>query len=262
MQGLTRNRTTMAAVGIWALLSAAAPAFAEDPAEDARVREAQNLVEVLARLRTAGDKDGLSDAFGRVVKAHNELRTDAMRGKLQSALGDVLGDEGLGAVCLKAADALGQLNDPAGGWQQLRRHLPGVQEEAVGPFPLRVIQAVGALAPDAALGPLEQLVEKAKDPNVSRHAIQALGKYGWSRKRLRALTSLGDLLVKLRPGGADALQGRGGGRDARERYDFLRGTLTAALNELTGQTLESAEAWIALYKTHKRSPKVLFKVER
>lgn len=243
------------------LLVLAGPARAGDPAEEARVRDAENALSVLARLEEQRDKPGLSAAFAKLVKVHNELRTDAMRGRIQAALGDLVGNDDLGAVCMKAADALGRLNDPKGAYNQLRRHLPPVKLEAAGPLPLRVIQAVGALAPEAAIGSLVRLMEKAKDANVSRHAIQALGKYGWSKKRVSILKELGGFLLKLRPGVVGP-GGKGGGREARDRYDFLSGTLTAALNELTGQELVGPDEWLALYKANKKTPKKLFKVDR
>jgi hypothetical protein len=250
------------ALGLLLLLFPAA-AFAGDPVEDARIRESESFIETLARFAEARDKKALAEALPRFVKIHNELKTEGARAKVRRAVGALLDDEELGAVRMKAADAFGRINDPKGGWQELRGHMPDVSIEACGPFPLRVVQAVGALAPDEAITALRRLMEKAKDANVSRYAIQALGKYGWSSKRVRILKDLATLLSKMRPGAIDPRKGRGGGGEAaRQRYQFLRETLTAALNELTGQALESADAWIVFYKENKKSPKKLFKVER
>jgi hypothetical protein len=254
-------RATACILGIAVACLPAGEALAADPAEEARIAEAENLIGVLERFAEATDKQGLAGALPRIVKSHNELKTDSVRRKLQAALGGVLGGDALGAVRMKAADALGRLNDPPGAWKHLRRHLPSVREKACGPFPLRVIQAVGALAPDAAITSLERLMEDAKDANVSRYAIQALGKYGWSKKRVRVLEDVARYLQKLRPGGGGG--GRTGrGASSRQRYDFLRATITAALNELTGQELVSADAWIELYEANKKTPKKLFKVQR
>ncbi len=244
-----------------ALLLFAAPVQAGDPVEEARIRDAENALSVLANLEKAKDKARLAEALANLEKMHNALKTDSMRGKIQSAIGGLIKSDDLGAVRMKAADSLGRLNDPRGAYAQLKGHLPAVKVTAAGPLPLRVIQAVGSLAPDAAIAPLKRLMEKAKDANVSRYAIQALGKYGWSKKRVSILKDMGSFLTKLRPG-VGPKGGRGGGRKARERYSFLSGTLTAALNELTGQELVSAEEWLALYKANKKSPKKLFKVDR
>ncbi|MDA1194611.1 MAG: hypothetical protein O2894_05445 [Planctomycetota bacterium] len=240
-----------------------ASARAGDPVEDARVAEAETLLERLAAWTEAEDKPSLETALPRVVKSHNELQTKAVRAKLQKAVGELLGIEALGAIRLAAADTLGQLNDPKGAYDELRGHLPSVKEAAVGPVPLRVIQAVGALAPDAAIASLVSLMEKAEDANVSRYAIQALGRYGWSRQRAKVLSSLAEYLRRLRPAGGNRTKGRGGGEEARQRYDFLQQTLVAALRELTGQdTLDTGDKWLEAWDEHKRNPAKLFTFER
>jgi hypothetical protein len=124
-----------------------------------------------------------------------------------------------------------------------------------------VIQAVGALAPEPAVAALQRLMGKAKDANVSRYAIQALGKYGWSKQRVKVLGELLTYLKKLRPGGV-AKGSKGGGQAARERYNFLRLTLVAALDELTGQKLRDPEKWLATYKDNKKQLGKLFTFER
>ena len=251
------RRSSLAAILTVALLGAAV-AGADDPAEDGRIGEANTFLEHLATLQEAKRKDELAVALVKAVQIHNGLKTDAVRAHLQQGVGNLLGDEALGAVRMKAADALGKFNDPDGAYAQLRPHLPPTKDPTVGPFPLRVVQAVGALAPDAALATLTKLMEKGKDANASRYAIQALGKYGWSKQRAKVLGSLAAFLKKLRPGGLDPRKGKAGGEAARERYDFLRVTLVTALNELTGRKLETPEQWLDLVKENKRTLEKLF----
>jgi len=234
---------------------------AADPVEQFRVNEATSWIEHVARLQAAVKKAELTKALAKVVDIHNKLRTNAVRGKLQKAIGDLIKDESLGAVRMSAADTLGRLNDPKGAWKQLKRFLPAVGDAAVGPLPLRVAQAVGSVAPDAAILPLVKLMEKAKDMNVSRYAIQALGKFGWSKQRTKVLRSLGGFLARLRPG-VSTSKTRGGGQAARRRYDFLRVTLGGALNELTGQKIDGADKWLATWKANKKKPSKLFTFER
>jgi len=250
-------------VSVGAASVGATPAWAGDPVEDARVAEAKNLLEKLAAWTDDANKAKVEKALPKLVKVHNELKTNAMRGKLQKAAGDMLRKDELGAVRMAVADTLGRLNDPKGAYKQLKPHLPAVKVTAAGPFPLRVIQAVGALAPDSAIPTLTKLMQKAKDNNVARFAIQALGKFGWSRSRTKVLTSLAEFLRRLRPGGSDLRKGRAGGQAARVRYDFLQRTLVAALLELTGQKkYDTVDKWLVAWKANKKTPAKLFAFER
>lgn len=231
--------------------------------EDARVREATTLLERLEAWTEAADKDRLEKALPKVEKVHNELRTQSMRVKLQKALGAIVGEEACGRLRLLAADSLGRLNDPDHAWKQLKPHLPDVGDTAVHPVPLRAVQAVGALAPDAAIATLSKLLEKAKDANASRHAAQALGKYGWSKRREAVLKTLAEYLRRVRPSQRGGGKGRGGGEAARERYAMLRDTMVVAMQELTGRKeLDSDEKWLEAWKTHKKKPAALFTFER
>ena len=244
------------------LLAGADRACAGDPVEDARIAEAENLLERITTFQGAKKKADLERALNRVPKVHNELKTGSMRTKLQKALGLVMKDEALGGTRSVAADTLGRLNDPKGSWGVLKKQLPSVKVEAAGPFELRVIQAVGLLAPDAAISSLLTLMGKAKDANVSRYAIQALGNYGFSKRRTTVLSDLCKALRKLRPGGTDPRLSRGGGRAARERYNFLQLSFVSALNELTGQNHDSADKWLEVYKAGKKDLGSLFTFEK
>ena len=238
------------------------PALAGDPVEDARIATTETLLERLATFRVEKKRPDLERALARVPKAHNGLKTNAVRAKLRAELGRVMGDEALGSTRAVAAGTLGELNDPKGAWKVLKPFLPKLKLEAAGPFPLRVIQAVGQVACEASIASLLKLMEKAKDPNVSRYAIGALGKYGWSKRRASVLSDLVEFLRKLRPGGTDPRKSRGGGQAARERYNFLQLSLVAAMNELTGQKFDSADKWLAAYKDNKKALAKLFTFER
>lgn len=260
---MTRRTASSATLALTCLLLIAGPAWAGDPVEDARIAEAETHLENLAAWTKAGDKERLERALPRIEKSHNELRSNTMRAKLQKALGAVVGEEACGRVRMLAADSLGRLNDPKGAWKALKPHMPSVKDATVGPVPLRVIQAAGALAPDSAIGTLTTLMEKGKDANASRHAAQALGKYGWSRNRTRVLTSLAEYLRRLRPGGTNLKAGRAGGEAARERYQILQQSMVAALIEITGRKdLDTADKWLEAWKTHKKKPAELFTFER
>ena len=226
------------------------------------MREAQTLIERLAALAEAKQKDALERSLPRFVKLHNELTSKSARAELLKAAARILGDEDLGGVRITTATALGQVNDPAGAWKVLKGYLPSVKDEASGPFPLAVIQAVGALAPDAALAVLLPLMEKAADTNVSRYAIQALGKYGWSKQRVKVLGDLLDYLKRVRPGVGGGQAGKAGGEAARVRYNFLRTTLVVALDELTGQKLGDVDKWLEAHKENKKTLEKLFTFER
>jgi hypothetical protein len=245
------------------LLGPWAAARAEDPLEAGRVLAAEHLLEVFATFLEADRGPEAAEAFPRLVEAHNTLRTEPVRRRILASLAEALDQEALGLdVRLQAADALGRVNDADGAWKHLKRHVPDRREEAAGPLPLRVLQAVGALAPDGALKVLTDLMEKAEDANVSRHAIQALGKYGWSKRRVKVLEALVDAMRRLRPGGLDPRKGRGGGEAVRERFAFLQETFVAALDELTGREIGSVDGWFAAVEAHRRDLEALFLVER
>jgi len=209
-----------------------------------------------------GSKVEIERLLPRLVKLHNTLKSSAVRGRLLKAAGYVMGLEALGATRTAVATALRQVNDPKAAWKEMKRFMPSVKVAAAGPFPLSVVQSVGVLAPEGALPALLQLKDKAKDDNVARYAIQALGKYGWSKQRTRVLGALLTSLKRLRPGGTNLRKGKAGGKASRARYEFLRVTLVAALDELTGQKLADVDKWLAAYKEHKRKLGALFTFKR
>ncbi len=244
------------------LLCLAGSARAADPAEEARVREASTLIKRLAEYAAAKQKADVERSLPRLVKLHNELKSKTVRGKLLAAAADLMQNEDLGGARMAVAGALAEVNDPKGAWKHLKGLLPSVKVTASGLLPLRVIQTVGALAPDAALPTLLQLMQKAKDANVARYAIQALGKYGWSKQRVKVLAELLDYLRKLRPGASGGKGGKAGGAEARRRFNFVRETLLVALGELTGQKLLDEDKWLAAHKANKKSLGKLFTFER
>lgn len=234
-------------------------AHGEDPLEALRQEDVATCVGRLGAARLQAQKDQVRPLLDEAVALHNLLASDTHRRRLQAAVGALLGDESMGGARLDAADALGRFKDPDGAYRQLRPHLPGVRDEAASPLAIRVLDAVGALAPDAAAAVLTDLMQKAADVNVARHAIQALGGYGWSRRRLKVLDSLLETLRRLRPAGPDARSGRGSGAGSRERYNALQPALVEAMNRLTGQQLAGPDQWFALAEAHKKDLEPIFR---
>lgn len=259
---MRRYAATIRALTCLALLCLAGAAHAADPAEEARMREADTLIAQLAGFAKVKQKPEIERALPRLVKLHNELKSSAVRSKLLKAAADLMANEELGGARMAVAGALAEVNDPKGAYKHLKGLLPSVKVPAAGPLPLRVIQTVGMLAPDAALPALFRLMHKAKDNNVSRYAIQALGKYGWSKQRVKVLAEILDLLRKLRPGGSGGQGGKAGGKAARVRYAFLRQTAVVALDELTGRKLADVDKWLAAHKEYKKKLAQLFTFER
>ena len=118
------------------LLCLAGRAWAADPAEEARAREAEALITRLAAAVEAHKKPDVERALPRLVKLHNELKSAPVRAKLLKAAAGVMSVEKLGAARMSAADALAKVNDPKAAWKELKRFLPSVKVKAAGPFQL------------------------------------------------------------------------------------------------------------------------------
>lgn len=256
-------RPTSVPLLLVAIAVGGAAAWAEDPLEKVRIEDAQSLLARIGTLHEAKDRAALEAELPGLVRLHNELLHTGMRSKLQAAAGDLVGDEELGALRLLAVDALAQLKDPDGAWKQLRPHVPAPADETVPQLGLRVLDAVGRLAPHAAIPSLVALMEKGKDLNAARYAAAALGGYGWSKKRAKVLGELGTQLRRLRPGGLEASpDGRGAGQALRERYDALGATILDALNRLTGQRIDGPDQWLEALEKAEKDPESLFRNRR
>jgi hypothetical protein len=251
------RRLTAAALVLLAT-GAALPALAGEPE---RLTEATALADRIAELRKAQDRAALETELRRVAELHNALETAAARARLQAEVGDVLRDKDLGATRVTAADVLGALHDEKA-WGQLRRSLPDADLEAALPLDLRVVRSAGLVAAPTAAGPLLDLARKAKDANLAREAVEALGNFGYAKGRAGVLADLLELAARLKPGGAGGSRGTKGSADGAERWAALQAPLLKSMNQLTGRTEASLEHWFALAKEKKGKLDDLFVRER
>lgn len=248
-------RTPLLALSlVLALLLPGRPAGADAAA---RAAEANALLARLVALVKAKDRAGLEPELAKVAAVHNALDDAALRGRLQAAVGDALGEADLGSARVKAAEVLGDLHDERV-WLQLKRALPAPELEAALPVHLAVVKAAGRVAAPAAAAPLSELARKARDPNLSRAAIEALGGFGWARNRAGVLRDLLDLVPLTDGGAGGGARGAKASPEAAAAWRALKPTLLASLNTLTGRTEASLEHWQALEKQHRKDLEALF----
>lgn len=230
----------------------AAPCCAD---EAQRLEQAAALIEQLATARRGGERAALEAALPKVPELHNALDDKAARGRLQSAVGDVLDEDALPVgVRLLAADTLGAMHDERV-WTQLKREWPATDLEAALPLHVRLVECAGKVAAPASAASLIDLLRNGRDANLVRASVDALAEFGWAKNRVSVLQALGDT-IPLTAGG-----GRRGAEVART-LESLRPALLASLNRLTGRTEPTLEAWTELLKTHKRRLDELFQRER
>jgi hypothetical protein len=229
--------------------------------EAARIAEAQALAEKVDALRKSQDRTALEAELAKVAALHNALDDKPMRTRLQGAVGDVLAEEALAATRLKAADVLGDLHDEKV-WNQLKRVWPSADLEAALPIHLRVVAAAGKVAASASVTPLLDLAKKAKDGNLVRAAVEALGGFGWAKNRLTILLDLGALIPLTDGGTPGGARGAKVSPESAAAWRELKPTLLKALNALTGRAEAVLESWTALLKEHKKKPEALFIRER
>jgi hypothetical protein len=244
-----------------ALTAAFAPGHAAHADETERVVQAKALADKLDALRKAQDKTPLEAELAKVAALHNALDDKPMRARLQAAVGDVLADEPLGAVRLKAADVLGEIHDEKV-WTQLKRAWPTADLETALPLHLRVVASAGKVAAAASVTPLLDLAKKAKDPNLVRASVEALGGFGWAKNRVSILLDLGGLIPLTEGGAAGGVRGAKVSPESAAAWRELKPALLKALNALTGRSEAALEAWTALLKEHKKKPEDLFVRER
>lgn len=243
-----------------AALPLACPAAARAD-ETERIAQAVALADQIEALRKAQDKTALEPQLGKVAALHNALDDKPTRARLQAVVGDVLHEEALAVVRLKAADVLGDLHDERA-WTQLKREWPSTDLEAALPLHLRVVAAAGRLAAAASTPSLLDLAKKAKDPNLVRAAIEALGGFGWAKNRVTILTDLGGLIPLTDGGAAGGARGAKVSAETAAAWRALKPALLKTLNDLTGRSEPALEAWTALLKAHKKDPESLFLREK
>ena len=229
--------------------------------ETERIAQATALADKIETLRKAQDRTALESELAKVAALHNALDDKALRTRLETVVGDVLHEETLAATRLKAADVLGDLHDERA-WLQLKREWPSADLEAALPLHLRVVASAGRLAAAASVTPMLELAKKAKDPNLVRAAIEALGGYGWAKNRVSILTDLGGLIPLTDGGAAGGARGAKVNADTAAAWRGLKPVLLKALNTLTGRSEAALESWTALLKEHKKDPESLFLREK
>jgi hypothetical protein len=242
-----------------ALALAGASGALADEAE--RIAEAKALADRLDALRKARDRTPLEAALPKVAALHNALDDKPARARLQAAVGDVLDDDELGATRLRAADVLGDLHDEKV-WTQLKREWPSAELETALPLHLRVVAAAGRVAAAASVTPLLDLAKEAKDQNLVRASVEALGGFGWAKNRVTILLDLAALIPRTDGGAAGGLRGAKTSPEDAAAGRELKPVLLKALNVLTGRSEGSLEAWTALLKAHRKKPEDLFTRER
>jgi hypothetical protein len=241
------------------LLGATAQTARTDETE--RIAQAVALAEKLDTLRKAQERPALETELGKVAALHNALDDKPTRARLQVAVGDVLNDEALAATRLKAADVLGEMHDEKV-WTQLKRAWPATDLEAALPIHLRVVAAAGKVAAPASVTPLLELARKAKDTNLVRAAMEALGGFGWAKNRVSILLDLGELIPLTDGASGGGARGAKVSADSAAAWRALKPTLLKALNDLTGRAEAVLESWTALLKQNKKNPEALFVRER
>lgn len=215
------------------------------------------FLEQLHAMVETRDKPALTKALVHLVTLHNNSKSKKDRAALVKAAGEILRDKALGSARAEAADALGRLNDEKGAFRQLAKALPSIKDGTVDALGLRVIGAIGYLAPDAGANPLLNLAERCADPNAAIHAVRALGDFGYSKHRARILASLLKR-SKARAPGQTRPGGRGTDIEARRLWQALSREIVTALNKLTGRTVADIEGWYALQREHKKKLEKLF----
>lgn len=129
------------------------------------------------------------------------------------------------------------------------------------------VEAAGLLPHDSLVGPLLKIVDKSKTWPVAASAMEALGSYGRSKKRVKILEALVKTTLKSRSGGKGRMGGGSGGGMGDEfvpdgyipqseggpsgRWASLAGELGPTLNKLTGQKVTSLSDWFLLVKQRK-----------
>lgn len=239
-------------LAVLALAWVAVPAEAAD--DKAAVESAKALADEIETARKAKDGSALSGLLEKLPDAHNGIEHGATRKKLQKAAGAVLKTKGLEATADKAIEALAALNDPKGAYGQLKRHMPGPKDKTpIDDKGRAVMAATAKLAPDSAIGSLEELATKSRDYVAAGLAIAALGHYGKSKKRAAILESLVKLISRFKPPVGQQI-----GEETQKRWTALGEPLIVACNRLTNRKENSPDAWLTLWKENKKKPSELF----
>lgn len=230
-----------------------APARAEEPQP---ATPAAQLAAAIDLAREARDASAWAGHLARLGELWPEA-SEADRKLLATQLGHAFKarEEPVQQAALAAAVAT---KDGEAAWKAgLKALLPDAKDEEGGALGLKALEAVRVLAPDAAIGTLQGLLEKAKDPQVAAAAFAALGGYERSKQRVAILEGLVKVLRLQMPSSGG---GQGGKNPSgpSPRWKALEPKALPALNALTGQRVGTLEAWIQLHDENKKKPAVLF----
>lgn len=227
-------------------------AFAADDKAD--VEAAKKLATDMATARKAKDVAALEALLKTLPGVHNSIENKPTRGKLQKAAGALVKAKGFDTLSSPAIVALTALNDPKGAYKQLKKHMPGAKDKKEATDTGKaVLNAIGELTPNEAIGALSDLAEKSKDYDVGALAITALGKYKASKKRVVILESLVKLISRFQPPRGVQI-----GVEAAKRWKALGSPLINACNTLTSRRETTPDAWLTLWKENKKKPADLF----
>lgn len=253
-------------------------------AEPDKGKEVEGLLGTLKKAHK-GDEDGvLPQALDSAVALHNGSEDPALRGKIQAALGALLKAKNAGSGRSAAASALAKLNDPAGAYKALKPAFPSAKRAEVAPYELRVVEAVGALVPPAAVADAAQLLKKGRARPAVVAAIQALGCYGQAGTvRVKVLGELLDAgamwkakadaaakkLAKRKPPKEPKnpkkapkeprpKKGDVKAKQAVDDWQAYAPVLLESLNKLTGSTRPSVDDWLAIRQDKKAKLEDLF----
>lgn len=241
-----------------AVLAFAAPADAADASD------APDHVKLLRDHLRAKDGDGIKDELNLISAAYGRTAGKVTRTRMLAAVGQALRmkNEDIQSAAL---DAFEEMKDPDA-WRHYGSFLKRSFKKEFPRLSSQAMDVTRALTPDAAIAPLLLIVKKSKNLAAAAKAVETLGAYRQSRRRMKILAALIAATQKEKPGvrGRDntVVYGpRSTGEQARNRWHALARPMVVAANELTGQDYASAEDWFDAWRTYKRKPRELFRDE-
>lgn len=169
------------------------------------------------------------------------------------------------ALRIAALCALGQMahEDCA---TYVKRYLKPYHDAPRQRVALAAIDAAGLVADDSLVRPLLRIVDKSKNYDMAAKAVEALGRFGDSKRyRKMILEELLDTLKRDMPAApkpgrdtGDAYLPPKNGHAGTSRWAVLSRAVPSSLNELTGRNLRSLGDWIAIVKEHDKDLDLLF----
>ena len=179
------------------------PKAEEPPKTEEPVATADAVAALLARIEEARKAEDLGDlkaAIESAAEVYKATDDTGARSKLRGELLRVVKDEKAGDAREAAVAAFVALEDPKNVWKELSKALPDPKVEEASSVDIAVVDAVGKLAEPKALKPLTDLAQKAKDADLVKAAIEALGGYRSDRKgRVGILEGLLEMGKLVRP---------------------------------------------------------------